>query len=171
MEQILTGDILVQGSLAVDNYYQDSWNVGDVDVYELLEQTIKTSQDVHFPTLHFGALVTFNFDLTFNYLLFPILYDGVDHLVVNNINTNSTIQNIRVSEDLIRKSADRLQSVSGRKSFKSPLISTSMYVGNRINGEDPSKLCDVPPRSQPTTWIIKGNFDSCFLNFCFLIHF
>ena len=51
VQQNISGSIHVQGSLHAHRYKQDSWNVGEIDVDELLRSAVKTDQDQFFPSL------------------------------------------------------------------------------------------------------------------------
>ena len=87
------------------------------------------------------------------------------HIVVNNINTTGTVQKLRISEELIRRSAGDLQTIAGIKYFEGSLTLDSFHVANLINSEEPTKLCERLPTPQSSKWVIRGNYKNEFDKF------
>lgn len=75
---------------------------------------------------------------------------------MENLVVNGTVQDVRPSDLVLRSASDRPR-VTGKKSFKAPLVSKSLVVESRLNGQDPHHLCNFSIPPQTSAWLVVGN--------------
>lgn len=151
INQNILGNVDIEGSMYVDTYQQNSWTVSNIDVNSLLESAVKTDEDKFFSSLHLGKPRIATADCRY-----CLINSFPDHVNVDNINVNGSVQKRHVSEEFVSK-FDNLQTITGNKRFKGPITLDSIHVANQINGEMPSKLCECPSPPQSSKWIIRGD--------------
>ena len=56
VDQNISGSVSIQGTMDVDTYNQDNWNVGDIDIDDLLRSAVKTDENQFFSSLELSKL-------------------------------------------------------------------------------------------------------------------